>query len=64
MAAVKENGYALYYADESLKKDQEMVLAAVQQNVLALKYAHRSLKKDQEIVLAIASSKREGVFNL
>ena len=29
MAAVKEDGWALEHADESLKKDKEIVMAAV-----------------------------------
>ena len=50
--AVKEDGNALEYADESLKKDKEIVMAAVKQDGYALQYADESLKKDREIVLA------------
>ena len=53
LAAVTQHGSALEYADESLKKDKEVVIAAVTQSgILALKYADESLKKDKEVVLA------------
>jgi len=42
----------LQYADASLKKDRDVVLAAVQQNGLALQHADASLKKDRDVVLA------------
>ena len=32
LAAVKTYGYALDYADESFRKDREIVMAAVNQN--------------------------------
>ena len=50
--AVKEDGNALEYADESLKKDKEIVMAAVKQGGHALEYADESLKKNKEIVMA------------
>jgi len=34
LAAVKQDGYALEYADESFLKDREIVLAAVQADIL------------------------------
>lgn len=52
LTAVKQNGNSLKYADKSLKKDKEIVLAAVNQDGYALCYADESLKKDKEIVLA------------
>src|SRR5438309_1502320 len=48
---IKRNVRALQYADESLKKDKEVVLAAVKQNGCVLKYADESLKKDKKIIL-------------
>ena len=51
LAAVKENGYALDDADESLQKDKEIVLAAIKENGRALMYADESFRKDKEIVL-------------
>ena len=51
LAAVKENGYALDDADESLQKDKEIVLAAIKENGRALEYADESFRKDKEIVL-------------
>ena len=29
LEAVKQNGYSLFYADQSLKKDKEVVLEAI-----------------------------------
>ena len=52
LAAVKQDGYALDDADESLKKDKEIVLAAIKENGRALEYADESFKKDKEIVMA------------
>ena len=49
---VKNDGFALRNADESIKKDREIVLAAVTNNGSALYSADESLKKDKEIVLA------------
>ena len=52
LAAVKQDGYALDDADESLKKDKEIVLAAIKENGRALEYADESFRKDREIVIA------------
>jgi len=60
LAAVKQDGYALDDADESLRKDTEIVMAAVKQVGNALDYADESLKKDKEIVMAAV--KQEGSF--
>ena len=57
--AVKIDGSLLQYADDSLKKDKEVVLAAVSslssnhedQFEIYLEYADDSLKKDREVVL-------------
>ena len=49
MAAVKQNGYALEYADTSLKKDREIVMAAIKQDSDALEYASEELQNDPEI---------------
>ena len=51
LEAVKQYGFALEYADESLKKDKSIVLEAVKQNGDALQFADESLKKDRSIVL-------------
>ena len=48
---VKEDGYALKFADKSLKADREIVLAAVEQWCGALKFADKSLKADREFML-------------
>ena len=52
LAAVKQNGWALEDADESLQKDREIVMAAVKQDGSALEYADDTLKADREVVLA------------
>ena len=52
LEAVKSNGFALSYADESLKKDKSFVLEAVKQDGLALEYADESLQKDSDIIKA------------
>ncbi|MEE3342775.1 MAG: DUF4116 domain-containing protein [Bacilli bacterium] len=49
--AIKQNGCALKYANEDIKKDKEIVLSAVKRDGLALEYANESLKKDKEVVL-------------
>ena len=51
MAAVKEDGIALQYADKSFRKDREIVMAAVKQDGYALEYADDSFKADREVVL-------------
>jgi serine/threonine-protein kinase TTK/MPS1 len=51
LEAVKSNGFALEYTDESFKKDKSIVLEAVKQNGVALEYADESFKKDKSIVL-------------
>ena len=40
------------YADESLKKDKEVVLAAIAQDGSALEYADESLWEDEELLAA------------
>lgn len=52
LAAVKQNGMALHYADPKFKKDKSVVLAAVNQNTMAIEYMDPSLKADREIALA------------
>ncbi|SVD92251.1 uncharacterized protein METZ01_LOCUS445105, partial [marine metagenome] len=52
LAAVRNDGEALKYANDGIKADREIVLAAVQKNGDALQYASDGLKADREIVLA------------
>ena len=52
LAAVKENGEALEYASNELKKDKEVVLAAVKKHGWALDYASKELQNDRDVVLA------------
>merc|ERR1711935_230524 len=54
LAAVQQDGDALYYASAELKADREVVLAAlVQQDGDALCYVPAELKADREFVLAV-----------
>ena len=48
---------SLQYADDSLKKDRDIVFEAVKQNGLSLQYADDALKKDSDIVIDLSSSK-------
>ena len=48
---LKQNGVALEFVEESLKKDQEVVLEAVKRSGWALQFADKNLKKNKEIVL-------------
>jgi len=52
MAAVRQHGWALEYADESLKKDKEIVMAAVKQHGYSLKYADKIFRKDKDFIKA------------
>merc|ERR1712070_208612 len=52
VAAVQQDGRALEFASEELKKDPTVVLAAVQQDGCALEFASEELKKDPTVVLA------------
>ena len=52
LAAVQQNGDALYYASTELQADREIVLAAVQQYGDALKHASAELRADRNFVLA------------
>ncbi len=60
---IQEDGNTLEFADKSLQKDKEVVLAAVQQNGLALEYADKSLQKDKEVVLAAVKENEDGYAN-
>ena len=46
---MKQEGYSLEYAGDSLKKDKEIVLEAAKQCGLALQHADKSLRKDKKI---------------
>ena len=54
---LNQNGFALAYADDSLKKDKEIVLEAVKQDSDALYDADKSLEYDLDI-LAIINKKK------
>jgi len=55
LAAVKQEGLALEFADERLKSDRDIVLAAVTQNGEACHHADSSLQSDRDVVLAAVS---------
>ena len=46
MAAVKQHGTALNYADETLTQDKEVVWAAIKKDGAAFQYAHENLKNE------------------
>ena len=52
LEAVKNKGYALNYANDTLKADREFVLAVVAKRGYALLYASAELRADREVVLA------------
>ena len=60
LAAVKQHGYALQYAD-LLRKDREIVMAAVKNFGRALRFADPELKKDSGIVLAAVKSNAQAL---
>jgi len=45
-------GLALREADESLKKDKEIVMAAVKKHGWAIEHSDESLHKDNDIIMA------------
>jgi hypothetical protein len=50
LAAVKNNGWALFYANKNLKKDKFIVLAAIKNEGGAFSYVDSTLKKDKSFV--------------
>jgi hypothetical protein len=62
LEAVKENGYALEYANENLQKDKSIVIEAVKQNGYTLQFADESLKKDRSIIVAAFKTNGSGIF--
>ena len=55
MAAVRQNGFALYDASEALRANREVVLAAVLHYAKALGYASAELRNDRELVFEAVS---------
>ena len=55
MAAVRQNGFALYDASEALRANREIVLAAVLHYAKALGYASAELRNDRELVFEAVS---------
>jgi len=56
LAAVRNNGRALYYASDDLKDDQNVVLAAVSNDGRALDFATKKCRSDKLIVLAAVNN--------
>ncbi|MCK5901862.1 MAG: DUF4116 domain-containing protein [Cocleimonas sp.] len=52
-------GEALFYVDDNLKKDRDVVLAAVKTYPKAIKWAHRSLQQDQDLIAVANATKKE-----
>lgn len=61
LAAVRQNGMALIYANEEHRDDREVVLEATRQNGLAILAASEELKRDRDFILA-ALRKNRWVF--
>jgi len=55
LAAIAKHSYALDYADESFKRDREVVLATVKRRRSAY-WVDESLKRDRDFVLAAAQT--------
>ncbi|RAR73825.1 DUF4116 domain-containing protein [Flavobacterium aciduliphilum] len=55
-AAIKVNGNALQYANDSYKKDKELVIQALKSSKSAIQFVDESLKNDED-VLALLSIK-------
>jgi hypothetical protein len=56
LAAVKQDGYALEFADSTFRQDRQIVLAAVKQDGRVLEFADSSLMQYRQIVLAAVKS--------
>jgi len=61
LAAVKVDGWELFYASKEFKNDREIVLAAVNSNGSALEYASQSLKEDKDIVMAAIKQNKSAI---
>jgi hypothetical protein len=48
---IKQHGLGLQFADEDLKKDEEVVLNAIKQDGLAFQFADAQLRKDKKFIL-------------
>jgi len=57
LEAVKQNGLALQFADESFRKDKSIVLEAVKSSGGTLEFADESLQKDPDIIQAAKRQK-------
>ena len=55
LAAVRQNGTALQFASEELRKDKEIALEAVKQDDSALKYISNELMSDEKFLLEISN---------
>ena len=52
LTRIRQDGMALEYASEELKKDREVVMAAVVEDGGALQYASEELKNNESVMLA------------
>jgi len=59
LEAVKQNGYALLYADKSLKRNRSFVREAMINNVESFKYADEAIKSDKNMALMAVRKKSE-----
>ena len=62
LAAIAQNGDALFFASENLQANKEVVLAAIAQSSGALAYASDGLKADKDFVLAAVAQHGGGAL--
>ena len=53
LAAVRQHGYALAYASDTMQNNETVVTAAVQQNGEALWYASANMQNNLQVILAV-----------
>ena len=61
MAAVKQDGNAIQFASEGLKRYRDIVMAAVNQDGWALEFASLELQGDCDVVLDAAEHKNSSL---
>ena len=62
LEAVKQDGYALKRAAESLRADREVVLEAVKENAKVFEYAAEELQKDKKLKKIVAGYAKGGAI--
>eukprot|EP00434_Breviolum_minutum_P007974 symbB.v1.2.007031.t1/scaffold428.1/size206322/6 len=60
MAAVKQNGRALEFADETLQEDKEIVLLALEEDAQSFRFASSKLHADRDVMIVEAAVLQNG----